>query len=719
MHKLIKELRRREVFRTAGLYVGVAWIVVEVSSVLFDAFEAPEWALQAVIILAIIGLPVTIVLSWVFDITEHGIEVQAEATDTMVIPFGGRRMDFVVIGVLSVALIFSVYLNIASKVETVEEAIEPLSVLIADFDNQTGDPLFEGSLEQALQIGLEGAPFVSSYERGVAKQIAADLQPDAVLDSESAQLVAAREGIKLVLAGAIVPEGSKFDLRVSAIAPRSGEVVAEADATAASKLEVLAAMGELAADLREELGDTSVDRDDLEITETFTAMSLEAAREYDKAQQLQYLAKYEEAIDHYRAAIEYDQKFGRAYSGWAVAARALGRTDEAERAWENVMELLGTMTERERLRTQGIYYWGVTRNFKKAIETYETLVEKYPADFVGRNNLAVVKFFALDYEGAKEEGGRAVEIYPNNAITRSNYALYAMYSSDFEKAVLEAQKTRELDPTWFASWLPVAMQALSQGNFDAARAAYEEMSRTSARGASTASLGLADMELYADRFEAAEEILLGGIAADEAIKNIYGRAVKLLAFAEARLGQGDPEASLEAVAKGLDLLENDATLVPAALVYVAVGQVDQASAIASALAEKLSPQSRAYSRMIEGIIALNSGDALRATEILTEAVEKADLWLLRFHRGKAYFEAGYFVEALDEFMLASERHGEATALFLDDLPTYRYAAELPYWRGRAQQELGMTDDADENFRVFLSTRSEGGPLADDARQRLR
>ena len=108
MLKLIKELRRREVFRTAGLYVGVAWIIVEVSSVLFDAFEAPEWALQAVIILAVIGLPVTIVLAWIFDITEHGIEVQAEATDTMVIPFGGRRMDFVVIGVLSVALIFSV-----------------------------------------------------------------------------------------------------------------------------------------------------------------------------------------------------------------------------------------------------------------------------------------------------------------------------------------------------------------------------------------------------------------------------------------------------------------------------------------------------------------------------------------------------------------------------------------------------------------------------------
>ena len=326
MHKLIKELRRREVFRTAGLYVGVAWIAVEVSSVLFDAFEAPDWALQAVIIIAIIGLPVTIVLAWVFDITEKGIEVQADATDTMVIPFGGRRMDFVVIGVLSVALIFSVYLNIAGNVEGVDAQLEPMSILIADFDNQTGDPLFEGSLEQALQIGLEGAPFVSSYERGMAKQIAAEMQSSDKLGADAAQLVAAREGIKLVLAGSIVPDGSKFDLLVNALAPRSGEVVATADATAASKLEVLAAMGELAADLREELGDTSVDRDDLEVTETFTAMSLEAAREYDTAQQLQYQAKFEEAIEHYRNAIDEDPNFGRAYSGWAVSARVAGKS---------------------------------------------------------------------------------------------------------------------------------------------------------------------------------------------------------------------------------------------------------------------------------------------------------------------------------------------------------------------------------------------------------
>ena len=718
MHRLIKELRRREVFRTAGLYVGVAWIAVEVSSVLFDAFEAPDWALQAVIILAIIGLPVTVVLAWVFDITEEGIEVQADATDTTVIPFGGRRMDFVVIGVLSVALIFSVYLNVAGKADDIQEAIEPVSILIADFDNQTGDPLFEGSLEQALQIGLEGAPFVSSFERGIAKQIAEELQSMDRLDSDTAQLVAAREGIKLVLAGTIAPDGGKFDLTVNAIAPRSGEVVAESDATAASKLEVLSAMGELAADLREELGDDSVDRENLEITETFTAMSLEAAREYDRAQQLQYVARYEEAIEHYRSAVEHDPQFGRAYSGWAVAARSLGLMDEAEEAWEQAMANLGSMSERERLRTQGIYYWGVTRNFNKAIETYETLVEKYPADFVGRNNLAVVKFFALDFEGALEEGRQALDIYPTNAVARTNFALYAMYAGDLDAAVGAGREALELDEAAFKAWLPIAIEALASSDLDGARAAYENMAEAGARGASTASLGLADAELYAANFAGAVEALEAGIGADEEIGNIYGRAVKYLALAEALQAQEERAASLDAVSKGLALIRVDATLVPAALIHLAAGDTDEALRIATALGEKLSPQSRAYGNLIEGLVLSQSGDHVEAIEKLTAAIDKADLWLIRYFLGRTYLEAGFFVEALDEFTAADDRHGEAAALFLDDLPTYRYVSDLPYWQARAQEQLGMTDAATSNFRAFLAARPGGGPLADDARQRL-
>ena len=148
------------------------------------------------------------------------------------------------------------------------------------------------------------------------------------------------------------------------------------------------------------------------------------------------------------------------------------------------------------------------------------------------------------------------------------------------------------------------------------------------------------------------------------------------------------------------------------------GNVDGARALADTLAEKLSAQSRAYAALIRGIITMHSGKNLQAIEELTAAVDLADLWLVRFNRGRAYFEAGYFVEALDEFTVARDRHGEATAVFLDDLPSYRYMATLPYWQGRAQAELGMSAEAAENFNTFLSRRRAGEPLAEDARQRL-
>ena len=81
-------------------------------------------------------------------------------------------------------------------------------------------------------------------------------------------------------------------------------------------------------------------------------------------------------------------------------------------------------------------------------------------------------------------------------------------------------------------------------------------------------------------------------------------------------------------------------------------------------------------------------------------------------------DAGFFAEAFDEFENCLERRGEATAMFLDDSPTFRYLAELPYWTARAQDGLGMRTDAIRNYQSFLALRPEGGPLADDARQRL-
>ena len=94
MKSLIQKLRNREVFRSAGLYVGIVWILIEGASIILPTFEAPDWVMQAIVIAAIIGFPIMLVLAWVFNITEHGIEIEEDVAGVELPAFKSRKMDF-------------------------------------------------------------------------------------------------------------------------------------------------------------------------------------------------------------------------------------------------------------------------------------------------------------------------------------------------------------------------------------------------------------------------------------------------------------------------------------------------------------------------------------------------------------------------------------------------------------------------------------------------
>jgi tetratricopeptide (TPR) repeat protein len=685
MHNLIRELRRREVFRATGLYVGVVWILIEAASVLLPAFDAPEWVMRAIIIVAIIGLPVVIVLAWIFDVTDKGIEVQGDPTDTVVMPFGRRRTDFVVIGVLTVALIFSIYLNITSGPDVVEE-LEPISILIADFDNKTGDPLFEGSLEQALNLGIEGASFITSYRRSSALSQARDLEFGETLDENAARLISVRQGINLVLAGSISQQGGEYALELRAI-DSAGEILAEVDSEAASKAEVLMAMNLLAADMRKELGDNSLGVDQLAAGETVTVTSLEALKDYVTAQNLARAGSDEEAIAYYERAIQNDPNFARAYSGWGLSAFKIGRRSEAEEQWQKALSLLDRMTERERFRTLGLYYTAVSLNYDKAIENYEQLVEKFPADGAGHNNLSVLYFLTLQFRKSVEESGQLIEIYPSRTLYRSNHALNAMWAGDMETAVDAAMSVILEDPTAFKPYIVLAMAALERGDVESAREAYRNMQATGPRGKSRAVIGMADLELFVGRPEIAEAMLLDGIEVDRVENNERDVGAKIIALAQSYLAQGKDAQALDALRGIADSYRREGQLIPAAEIYAGLGDFEAADAIAEEFTEQLRPQARAYARLIKGIIALESQQYVQAIDELKAALDFADLWIVRYYLGRAYLAAGYPAEASSEFDAAHQRRSEAMAMFFDDVPTWRYTASLSEWSERAREAL--------------------------------
>ena len=159
-------------------------------------------------------------------------------------------------------------------------------------------------------------------------------------------------------------------------------------------------------------------------------------------------------------------------------------------------------------------------------------------------------------------------------------------------------------------------------------------------------------------------------------------------------------------------------LVTTARLSIASGRVDQAKDIAAELAQKPPAQSRAYGKMIEAEIAMTAKQFPAAIDALNAARTLADLWLVRYTSGLVYFNRGDYLEAVSEFEKCQERRGEATALFLDDLPTFRYYAPVPYWLGRAREMRGL--DAKPQYEEFLAIRGAAAndPLVVDARRRL-
>lgn len=677
-----QELKRRHVFRVAALYAGIAWISLQAASMILPAFHAPSWVFQAMIVIGLIGFVIVIVVAWLYELTAEGLKRDDEVIINRKLKplVGGRLWNILLIGVLGIALSISLYGNYRAKrlAEAAGGGVKAVSVLIADLSNRTGDPVFDGTLEEALGVGLEGAPFITNYERETARRLVAEIKPGSRLDDEAARLVAVREGIKVVLSGMIEPADDGYTLTMRAVNPADGKIIKDATANAATRDDVLPAVGSIAAQVREALGDTSLEDGKLADKETFTAASLEAASYYTRAQTLAGGNKDEEALPVYQKAVEADPEFARAYSGWGLSAFKLGRRSEATQQWNQALKLLDRMTERERYRTLGLYYSVVSLDYDKAIENYKQLVELYPADGPAHNNLAISHFMTLDFQQALKDGKRVLDIYPEDVQFRANYALYAMYAGDLKTAVEEAGKVVKADPSYYLAYLPLAMQAMTVQDLPAARQVYQRAAaQAGVSGASLAAIGLADIALYDGKPADAEKLLLDGIAADQANGNEQGVAAKRGALAKAYVLQGKRKEALETLSALTEKAGTDAELVPAALLYLELGEITQVKAIAAQLSQQLQPQSRAYSKMLEGLLALREQKPVEAIDALKAAVGLADLWLVRYNLGEAYLAAGYPAEAKSEFEATVKRRGEASALFLDDTPTYRYYAPVP------------------------------------------
>jgi tetratricopeptide (TPR) repeat protein len=594
---------------------------------------------------------------------------------------------------------------------------EPVSVLIADFQNGTGDPAFDRTMEPVMKMALEGAGFITAYDRTTVRRTIGVAPPE-TLTEQSAQELAVKSGLGVVVSGSIVPGGrGGYDVTIKAAQAVTGTVMSTATDRAASKDKVLTVATELASVVRKALGDDTSDSAQRFAMETLTTTSLEVVRAYAIAMQAMSDSRFEEARQEFGKALAADPGFGLASAGMAMASRNLGQQDAAEQHIKEAVRHVDRMTERERYRTRGLFYL-ITGDYQACVKEYGDLIARYAGDVTAHNNLALCSTHLRDMPRALDEMRHVVEILPKRALYRVNLALYAAYAGDFATGDAEGRVAQELGSP--LGLLPLAFAQVAQGQLTEAAATYQSFGSRSPAGASYMASGLGDIAVFSGRYADAAQILAAGADADLKTGELERAAAKFAALAYTRVLQGRNELANAAAEKALANSRAAKIRFLAARVFVETGSASPAQTLGTGLAAELQAEPQALGLIIAGDAALKAGEFRQAIKSLSDANALLDTWIGHVDLGRAYLAAGAFPQADSEFDRALTRRGEALAMFMDEEPTYGFLPQVYYYQGRVREELKSAGFA-ESYQTYLDMRAAAGEdrLIADVRRRLK
>jgi tetratricopeptide (TPR) repeat protein len=591
---------------------------------------------------------------------------------------------------------------------------EPVSVLIADFQNTTGDPAFDHALEPMVRLALEGAGFISAYDRNRIRS-AFSVSPPEKLDEREAREIAVRQGVAVVLVGSIGPRGNGYDVSIKAIQALTGKELAADNRRSSTKNDVLETATKVVSTVRRILGDnTTSDTAQVLAMRSISSNSLEVAGYYAAALEAQYKTNYEEARRDYLKALEKDPQFGLGYQGLAAMSLNLRNLQDAEKYSSEALKYLDGMTERERFSARGFYYQ-IRGDLSQCVKEYGDVIARYPADATAHNQRAICFAKMRNMHAAMDEMRLALQVLPNRTAYRYNLALFTTYAGDFSAAEREVRAVKQ--PT-SRILFALALTLVGQANLQEAAETYEKMRPMDAFGTSYSASGLGDLALYQGRFSDAVRIFEEGARADLASNNADSAAMKFTSIAYAHLMMGRDALAVAAADKALQNSTAMHIRLLAGRVLAEAGALANARVVANDLESELPAEPKSYGKIIQGEIALKAEDPSQAVKLLTDANGLVDTWLGHLDLGRAYLALRAFPQADSEFDRCIQRRGEALALF-DAEPTSGYYPLAHYYQGRAREGLGTAGFADA-YRTYLAIRSKSteDPLAIEARRRV-
>jgi class 3 adenylate cyclase/tetratricopeptide (TPR) repeat protein len=311
------------------------------------------------------------------------------------------------------------------------------SILLADFENKTGDPVFDTTLTQALAIQLAQSPVLNLVSQQHIRQSMRYLgksSNDAITPA-IAREVGEREGVKAFLSGSIAKFGNAYLISVSAQNTQTGDDIASEQMQSPDKEHVLDALDRIATAMRARLGETlsSIQKLDTPHSEA-TTPSLEAFQAFALGD-----VEHEKGLDvpqaegHYKQAVELDPQFAMAWARLGVVANNSGQAGKSIEYYRKAFELSKNISERERLYIDAHYYENVTGELQKVIDTLELSARTYPLDINNPINLGTSLVFFGRFEDAEEAYKRALKLAPDDGV-----ALNDLFSLQFQLDQMQA-----------------------------------------------------------------------------------------------------------------------------------------------------------------------------------------------------------------------------------------------------------------------------------------
>src|SRR5580658_10267379 len=602
------------------------------------------------------------------------------------------------------------------------------TVVLAEFTNTTGDPVFDEALKQALAVQLGQSPFLNILSDARLRDTLQLIgrARDSKVDLDTAREVCERTGSAAVLFGSIAPLGNQYVLSLNAANCQTGDALVREQVQAAGKEQVLTAMDGAAGKLRVQLGESlsSVQQFGTPV-EQATTYSFEALKAFSLGLQIHQKGDDSEAIPLYQHAVELDPKFAMAYGALGVAYSNLGHEDVAVQNIEKAYELRDRASEREKFRIVTYHFASVTANLEKMTENCEQWVLTYPRDWVAHGLLGDALAMLRRYQRAQEEQDESLRLNPDAAGVRSDIVLnyLALNRLNEAEATLRDGEKRDGDYEMFH----IERYILAFLRADAAGMEHQ----------AAWAAGKPGLEVDLLAFEAAKAAYSGRLAmarglCERAVDSAQRAGEKeeaadfqvALALREALFGNSD-EARRRA-ASALPLSRGRETQYQLALVLGFAGDAAHAQALADDLDKRFPEGTLVQSVWVPTIraqLALARKDSGKAIELLRTVVpyelagRDGPYGLVAVAvRGNAYLAARKGSEAAVEFQKILDHPGivEGNPIgalaYLQIGRAYAMQGDIAKAKAAYQDFLTLWKDADPDVPIFMAAKAEYAKL---------